>query len=394
MSRFAYLGALASLIATVLPAQAADLPVDPEPVDYVRICDAYGTRFYYIPGTETCLRVGGRVRTEFRFRNFGEAENAWGDRDTDGYQWRTRGYLYLDARTATDFGTLRAFIEYYQQAQNGVESSTLEQAYVQWGGFLAGRAQSNFDFFTGYAFGAQIGDYSDQKINQIAYTFAFGNGLSATVAVEDQSERSSSVGLGGATLGYGGTRMPDIVGVLGISQGWGQAQIMAALHQVYPNAAYNGLTGNGEDKLGWAIGAGVEVEFDGLARGGSIALQAAYTDGASLYGTNDYVGRITDAVWDGNSTETTRTFNIFGGVNLGLTDTVTLYVEGGYHNVDAGTNAYDFTQWSLTANPVWEPVPGLELGPEIQYRDLDYSAASGLSDAYELYGTFRVQRTF
>lgn len=30
-----------------------------EPVDYVRICDAYGSGYYYIPGTETCLRIRG-----------------------------------------------------------------------------------------------------------------------------------------------------------------------------------------------------------------------------------------------------------------------------------------------------------------------------------------------
>jgi len=32
-----------------------------QPVEYVRICDAFGTGFYYIPGTETCLQIGGRV---------------------------------------------------------------------------------------------------------------------------------------------------------------------------------------------------------------------------------------------------------------------------------------------------------------------------------------------
>ncbi|MCR9060548.1 MAG: porin, partial [Rhodobacteraceae bacterium] len=55
--------------ATATTAQAADLPVAPEPVDYVRVCDAYGSRFYYIPGTETCLRVGGRLRAQFVVNN-------------------------------------------------------------------------------------------------------------------------------------------------------------------------------------------------------------------------------------------------------------------------------------------------------------------------------------
>ncbi|MBN9669090.1 porin [Roseibium aggregatum] len=395
MTRLAVLGAIAGLAAAVSPALSADLPVAPEPVDYVRICDAYGARFYYIPGSETCLRVGGRVRADYRIRNFGEDQNAWGDRNTDGYQFRARGYLYLDARTATEYGTLRTFIEMYATSQSGADTFTLEKGYVQWGGLLAGRDQSNFDFFTGYAFGAQTASYSDQKINQVAYTAAFGDGFYATLAVEDRSEREAAIGSTTVTgTGYGGTRMPDIVAALGVSQGWGQAQVMGALHQVYPNAVVNGLSNGSEDELGWAIGAGVEVNFGGLAQGGSVALQGVYTDGASLYANNDFDGRITDAVFSNGDVDTTKTWGILGGVNLGLTPTIQANVEGGYFKVDGGTSAYDFTQIDATANVVWEPVSGLEIGPELQYRDLDYSAASGLSDTYELYGTFRIQRTF
>lgn len=53
------LGASAAALAAT-GAQAADLPVAPEPVDYVRVCDAFGTGFFYLPGTETCLKIGGR----------------------------------------------------------------------------------------------------------------------------------------------------------------------------------------------------------------------------------------------------------------------------------------------------------------------------------------------
>ena len=53
----------AAVLAAGTGAQAADLPVA-EPVEYVRICDAFGTGFYYIPGTDTCLRISGRVRVE------------------------------------------------------------------------------------------------------------------------------------------------------------------------------------------------------------------------------------------------------------------------------------------------------------------------------------------
>src|SRR4051794_27877298 len=53
------LGSAAGLL-TVAGAQAADLPTrKAAPVNFVRICDAYGAGFFYIPGTDTCLKVGG-----------------------------------------------------------------------------------------------------------------------------------------------------------------------------------------------------------------------------------------------------------------------------------------------------------------------------------------------
>jgi hypothetical protein len=33
------------------------------PVEYVRVCDAYGTGYFYIPGTETCVHANtGQTR--------------------------------------------------------------------------------------------------------------------------------------------------------------------------------------------------------------------------------------------------------------------------------------------------------------------------------------------
>jgi Porin subfamily len=42
--------------------QAADMPVKAQPVQYVKICSLYGDGYYYIPGTDTCLKLGGYVR--------------------------------------------------------------------------------------------------------------------------------------------------------------------------------------------------------------------------------------------------------------------------------------------------------------------------------------------
>ncbi|RYE75821.1 MAG: porin, partial [Hyphomicrobiales bacterium] len=54
----------AAVLSGAMSAQAADavVMVEPEPAEYVRVCDVYGAGFFYIPGTETCLKVGGYVR--------------------------------------------------------------------------------------------------------------------------------------------------------------------------------------------------------------------------------------------------------------------------------------------------------------------------------------------
>ncbi len=63
------LGSAAALIA-VSGARAADAVVvaEPEPAEYVKICDVYGAGYFYIPGTETCLRIGGYVRYDIGVR--------------------------------------------------------------------------------------------------------------------------------------------------------------------------------------------------------------------------------------------------------------------------------------------------------------------------------------
>ena len=57
------LGSAAGLLA-MGGAQAADLPVKAKAVEYVKICSLYGAGFYYIPGTDTCIKLGGYLRVE------------------------------------------------------------------------------------------------------------------------------------------------------------------------------------------------------------------------------------------------------------------------------------------------------------------------------------------
>jgi len=380
------LGAAAAAAATT--AQAADLPVAPEPVDYVRVCDAYGARFYYIPGTETCLRVGGRVRTQFVVNNVLD-DGAWGNRDSDGYSWLARGYLYLDARTATEFGTLRAYVSMYGNSLNGDNSDfDLDNAYIQWGGLTAGRLTSNFDIFTGQAFiGVVDRDWSDVTVNQIAYTAAFGNGLSATIALEDRSSREvTGSAAGGGVVNYGGTRMPDVVAALGVSQGWGSAQLSGVLHQVYPDAAANGTNTGGEDEIGWAVGGGVSVNLPMVTPGSNIFFQGFYGDGALAYITT--FGGVADSNGSGSLSSG---YSLSAGAYIQATSTIGLALDGSYLDIDAATGLNDVTRYAIDGSVQWEPVSGFLLGADVGYANTDYD---NTGDEDELLFGVRMQRTF
>jgi hypothetical protein len=369
------LGAAAAAAATT--AQAADLPVAPEPVDYVRVCDAYGARFYYIPGTETCLRVGGRVRTQVVVNNVLE-DGAFSDRDSDGYSWLSRGYLYLDARTATEFGTLRTYVSIYSTVTNGENSTTLDNAYIQWGGLTAGRLTSNFDIFTGQTFiGVVDRDWSDVTTNQIAYTAAFGNGFSATIALEDRSDREYG--------NYGGTRTPDVVAALGVSQGWGSAQLSGALHQVYPDAAANRTNNGGEDSLGWAVGGGAAINLPMLNSGSNIFFQGFYADGALSYITTY------DGVADYNGGDTSTGYSLSAGAYIQATSTIGLALDGSYADIDAAAGLNDVTRYAIDGSVQWEPVSGFIMGADVGYANVDVDTQG---DQDELLFGVRMQRTF
>jgi hypothetical protein len=86
------LGSAAGLLA-VGGAQAADLPVKAKAVEYVRICSLYGAGFWYIPGTDTCIKVGGYLRVDTTFNGGAHGQPAWnGDL---GQQNRYADYFHL-----------------------------------------------------------------------------------------------------------------------------------------------------------------------------------------------------------------------------------------------------------------------------------------------------------
>lgn len=413
-------------IAAVAGAHAADLPSrKAAPVEYVRVCSAYGAGFFYIPGTDTCLRVGGRVRAEYTVGSkFGDAQDAYGT--------RARGRLNVDARTATAYGTLRTFFRYeltnssnfYSGTlQNGNQgfiapgqarvsstatASLLDLAFIQFGPITAGRAQSFFDFYAN-DFTFSTLRTADNRLNLLAYTATFGSGFSATVSLEDRTtgtqNREGLVVSPGGVSTILGQDFPDVVASLRVDQGWGSAQLSGAISQRNISAA-GPLFNRNKDETAFAIQGGVKLNLPMLAAGDTLFLQAAYADGALGYlgygnstaaGSQIGIGRIASstlplAVADygvnalGNTKSVTG-WSFVAALRHFWTPQLRSELFGSYSELKLGytlvnqavggvvSRPLDPKELIVGANLIWSPVSGLDIGVEVLYSRVELKQA-------------------
>ena len=214
------LGSAAAMVA-VSGAQAADaVVVEAEPVEYVRVCDAYGSGFFFIPGTETCIRFGGFVRSSYEKTSIEFDDGT----ETDLAFWGQRARLNIDVRSETDWGTLRALYRLEGGDSNIDADVDMDIALISLAGFRAGFAGANYwstnHGFAGVnltglgsTFGAAQDDgyYGFNDATIFDYTFA-ADGFSVTVGVEDPRIDYAGLGFVGSTFsgGLGGTGIPAL----------------------------------------------------------------------------------------------------------------------------------------------------------------------------------------
>ena len=320
----------AGLVA-VSGAQAADLPVKAKPVEYVKVCSLYGAGFYYIPGTDICLKIGAYFRAEYAVGNMAgsltnlDAVGADGQRTRltgPDYQQRARAFVFLDSRQQTAYGTLRAYMnvgwtnDFPGSVGTSAAAIYANRAFIQLAGFTWGVATSYYDFFSSPATSYTVpwsSDSGDGGWKVAAYTAQLGNGLSATLSLEEPRSQvvTNNSFLDTATVAaypvgalpgndFGKVQWPDIVANLRVDQAWGAAQIMGAVHQV--NAGYFGGTigggtcaaglagtagnvcsGHPDDEIGFAVGAGIKINFPMIGPGDYLQAQVNYTEGAVRY---------------------------------------------------------------------------------------------------------------
>ncbi|WP_139973414.1 MULTISPECIES: porin [Brucella/Ochrobactrum group] len=371
-------GSAAALVATT-GAYAADSVVTPEPesVEYVRVCDAYGAGYFYIPGTETCMRVSGYVRYDVA-----GGDNIYGrgfvDRDggvdTRRNSWDNKARFTLDLSTAseTELGTLKTFAETRYDWGNGVEgaSGSLRFAYIQLGGLRVGLDESAFVTFPGYL-GDVINDdvilAGGYRTGLISYTFTGGNGFSAILSLEqgNNDDTDSAYGYDGVIKDY----TPHVVGGLKYEGGWGK---------IAGVAAYDARNEEWAGKVRADVN--ITDRFSVWAMGGYKSNKDEYitqTDGnghvlgsvraiSSFYGT-----------WGGD-------WAVWGGAAFKASQKATINAQLAYD----GTNTF-----AATANVAYELVPGFTVTPEVSYTKWKDSK-SYLDGKDAVQGMVRFQRTF
>ncbi len=398
------LGSAAAMVA-VSGAQAADaVVVEPEPVEYVRVCDAYGSGFFYIPGTETCIRFSGFVRSAYEKYTIdgtatidataanagpngidGDADDvaAVAQQDNVAFDsnftlWGQRARLNVDTRNETDWGTLRALYR-LEGGQSNVDTDVdMDIALISLAGFRAGFAGANY-WATNHGFGwvnaesvssvaggavYTDGYYGFDDATIFDYTWA-GDGFSITVGAEDpRISYSLSDGAGGFTGGFGNatnsggtdSRANFYAGFNYSGDGFGVA--FTAVHDSIAVDQDDGDVG------GWAYKVSVNADLSDFIPGGSIA---AYYMEDGEYDT--------DYLHTGQST-----FNpseIWGvAFNADLSDEVQFWanywdvegtdiaatgIAGGAFASHRGANTGDLTQFGVGLN--WFPAaaPGFSI---------------------------------
>jgi Porin subfamily len=479
------LGSAAGLVA-LAGAQAADLPVKARPVQYVKICSLYGAGFYYIPGTDTCIKVGGFVRAEVDYNaggSYGVPSPSGGsvsglylsNRNAFDQDWRVRSGITMDARSQTEFGTLRSYLMITATDDNsGVNSANASPAnlggasaytrlwapaaFIQWAGFTAGKTETFFNF-DGNPYTNSSPWWSNSQggngVELFAYTAQFGNGLSASLSLENADAHRMGITNAGAAavtasttaapfqpigpsasgISYGNQEWPDVVGNLRVDQAWGGAQVMGQIHQVRASDIA-GVAGTApSDATGWAIGGGLKFNLPMTGKADYAIGQVTYSKGIMddvadnssplLSVTSGYpyskvaIGPTWDAVDTGGSLHLATGWSVTGGYEHHWNPEwkTSLWGEYGQISYDAASSAVlagatiaggntsaNWSMWAIGSRTMWSPVRNLDLSVEVMYNSMatafqgatftSGAQVAPVSNQNWVSGIFRVQRNF
>ena len=409
--------------AAVASAQAADLPSKKAaPVEYVKVCPTYGPGFFYIPGSDVCLKVGGNVWGEINYNMpYSKNDAQLGTRTNMG--------ISLDARQATELGLVRAFVNNQVSYRIGNEASGSARneglafysnnevggaakatqfnvvGMLQVGGLTVGHMDSMFRVLAPASNIGLDGWHQPDLTNTVGYTFSLGNGLTITGALED-STVTNRQGIWSSVAGttYGANRLPDYVGNISLAQSWGTIALSGAVHSINTSDRVIGT------EYGYAAQLGTKINLPMIAAGDYLFLNGIYSSGANAFSlrdtagdrasqnTNSFgLGRVGVSMNDlvvNSATGATYKAQVYGGAaEFGhyFTPTVMAHLGASYVKLDWATAAQALNTAQI--NPAsmsrvnfgvqWTPIKNLRIWPDFEYSRVNVKVANNLGNAAE-----------
>ncbi|TDK37183.1 porin [Rhizobium deserti] len=360
----------AAALAAVSGAQAADAIVaaEPEPMEYVRVCDAFGKGYFYIPGTETCLKIGGYVRFQVDFDDVDDVVAGAGgaviDIDDDNWNARTRALINVSAKSDTEYGALSSYIalrswaegDYVGDGEGELNELEIDEAYITLGGFKVGYAYNYWDI----GLSGETDDLGSNRINQIGYEYT-SETIKAGIFVDELTGHYTENDFGaalGTTDGYGN----DGVGIEAMVSG-AFGPISASLLGGYDFAAEDGsIRGIVSGKIGT----------------GTLSVAGIYSTGANAYyDLAEWTVAAEYAVKLGDKFTITPAFQYWDSLDADL----------------SGDFGGDRNAWRAGVTLDYKIVEGLTSKVSLQYTDMDDDG--DISDDEEVFSGFvRLQRTF
>lgn len=383
---FKYLVFPLLVLSESVAASSAEKPLLSDPINYVRVCDAFGKGYHYIPGTETCLKFSGYVRAEIGVKERGHNTDSFNEDDTVFFDREIE--FVAEAASMTEIGLVTSR---FVLNNNKEDTLSLRDAWITIGeNILVGRERSRYDFGGGY--GIFYGFYTDEALNQFTYILPLGKGVSATLGLEDGRDRQAKIAETAAgpvfskNIAYGGMEVPEIVASLRVSQAWGSAQLSGTLHQIRADTDRGTF-----EEFGFAVQAGTELK---LGKKTKLKFVAAYADGAMRYigGRNIYEARLSDTATD--IEETLDGWYVLGALNQKLSNKLTLETTASFHDFIDQADI-----WQLGATLYYQPIRELRIRLGAMYEGYDYDntvlgneLSNGEDDNWEV--KLRVQRNF
>jgi hypothetical protein len=348
------LGTAAALVSSNAYAADAIVIAEPEPVEYVRVCDMYGAGFFYIPGTETCLKFSGeiffQVGTE-GYSNEGDSPDylTYGSNPgSGGWLPATRARLQVDARSSTEWGTLRAMFRVQADASENADAGyVMDNAIVQLGGLRVGYTETVFNDSIGagvasygsHSWGSM--SYGYRKVQGISYSYGSDQAFAATISLENDDLEGD---------GY----MPDVVIAASYNQGWGA---------VWGKAGYD------ESMDGFGATLGLHYNIPGF-EGSSFRLIGYYSDSDNVFGVGAPFSAISGPEGGNGAAE----WSVLASYYHQFTEKFGASVGFQYFNDFYAANSSLSTGldgYGAELNLVYTPVENLEIRSEIYYDKVD-----------------------